>query len=452
MRISQLIERPVTLLGFGVEGQATLAALRRAGHRAPVTIWGDSAPPQELLRDAGASFVPQPQSVQAVERAAVMVRSPGFAPHHPLRRLADDLSFVQTTATDLFVHEARAAGLRVIGVTGSKGKSTTSTLIERGLAAAGVAAALVGNIGVPPLALLSQLIERQATVVMELSSYQCADLTLGPNVGLLLSLFPEHMDWHGDVARYYAAKLRLLATQRAGDRFYYSQSCSEAVAAVRAPSTAEVVGDERGFHFRDGHFCRGSTRLFSDQGMLLKGVHNRHNACCALAVLDGLGVDPHVLTPVLSTFAGLPYRLQDEGVNAGIRFLNDSISTAPEATVAALAAFPQRPLALIVGGYDRGYDLAPLLSFLRADAASERPIAHVLALPNTGHTLAAAMRAAGIPIPVSEVEDLCAAVRQAREALPGGGLCLFSPGAPSYGAYRDFAERGRAFSQAVRGD
>ncbi len=441
MRISELIDRRVALLGLGLEGRSTLAALRRAGHDREVVVLLDKPPPAGEPLPDGARFAENPE--QELARADILVRSPGFAPAHPLRRLADAAKIRQTTATNLFLTELRARGLASIGVTGSKGKSTTSTVIFRALSQAGIPSSLVGNIGAPALDVLEDVIARRALPVLELSSYQCADLRTAPSIALLLELFPEHMDWHGGVDAYYLAKMELALRQRPEDRCFYLAANRDYVARFELPGAAELVGSEDGVHFRDGWFWKGAERLFSERCVSIPGAHNKLNICGAIAVVEAAGAPASSVESALEGFAGLPYRLQDEGLHRGIRWVNDSISTAPEAAAAALRAFPAART-LIFGGLDRGYELGSLCAALRESA-----VECVIALPTTGHRLARELAAAGAATRVVEVASLADAVAAASEAAPPGSVCLFSPGAPSYGFFRNFEDRGRQFTTLV---
>ncbi|HTQ05698.1 MAG TPA: UDP-N-acetylmuramoyl-L-alanine--D-glutamate ligase [Polyangiaceae bacterium] len=440
MRISELIDARVGLLGLGVEGRSTLAALRRAGHEQDVAIFLDK-PGTEAL-PAGARFADDPE--RAFAATDVLVRSPGFAPEHPLRRLADARGVAQTTATNLFLCELRARDLPSVGVTGSKGKSTTSTIIFRALERGGIESSLVGNIGAPALDVLDDVIARRAVPVVELSSYQCADLVAAPSIAVLLELFPEHMDWHGSIDAYYRAKMQLALRQRPEDRFFYLVRNRAYVEGFELPGKVEAVGTEDGVHHRDRAFWNGRSRLFADDCVHIPGDHNKRNVCCAIAAVIAAGASPTSVESALGDFNGLPYRLQDEGYRGGIRWINDSISTAPEAAVAALGAFGASVRTLIFGGFDRGYELGIVL-----EALGESNVECVVALPTTGHRLARELLARHAAPRVVEVASLDEAVAAASRATPQGGLCLFSPGAPSYGFFRNFEERGHAFATLV---
>ncbi|MBF0098255.1 MAG: UDP-N-acetylmuramoyl-L-alanine--D-glutamate ligase [Magnetococcales bacterium] len=444
MRICDLTEQRVGILGLGVEGQAALLALRRAGHASCVAVLVEKPVPVaaewgEVRQYTGG------EAEAVLAQVQVLIRSPGFAPHHPLRQRADHLGVAQTTPTNLYLAEARQAGLPVVGITGSKGKSTTSTLLYESLRAAGLPVALLGNIGVAALAHWPEVLAGRQITVLEMSSYQCDDLVLGPSVAVVLNLFPEHMDWHGSVEAYYLAKMRIGATQLAGDALRIDQRAVPWMQRLRPVAAEAVILEQGGYHIADGSFWRGDRRLFPCSSMRLPGRHNWENGCAVLAAAELFGVGAEVVQAVMGHFNGLPYRMSDLGLRGGIRWINDAISTAPEATVAALQAFLPQVATLIVGGKDRGYDYTPLVERL-----AESAVRTVILLPDSGSRVAALLRArSGLACRVVEVADLVEAVAQAKALTPVGWSCLFSPGAPSYNQFANFSARGQAFQAAV---
>jgi len=449
MRISELTDLDVAILGFGREGRSVLDALRRAGHRREVHVVTDAgtAVPEGVIAHVGAAAVP---------RVNMVIRSPGFSPSHPLRLAFDATDATQSTATNLFLAELRHHGLPVIGITGSKGKSTTSTLTYRTLASARPAA-LVGNIGEPALDSLERILAERPVTVMELSSYQCSDLPDGgaPPTAALLDLFPEHLDWHGSLEAYYGAKARIGLAQRESDVLCFNPNARASLGAAAHRATAIAMNVPESLHFTagvggaDGTFRRGGEVLFTDARMRLRGEHNRRNAVAALALAETLGPlaqsswHTH-LEEVLAEFGGLPFRLEDEGEHGGRRFINDSISTAPEALAAALRAFPEAHT-LIAGGFDRGYDASTV-----ARAIASSALRTVITLPETGHAIAAAIRAQALDVVVHEESSLPDAVERAFAATARGETVLFSPGAPSYNQYASFEERGKHLRELVR--
>lgn len=429
----------VAVLGYGVEGASVVRALRRWGHAGAITVLDDGVRPASLDGDvawARAEDAP-------LDGVDLLVRSPGIKPSHPAWRRCVDGAIPFTTSTNLYVSRARAAGLPVIGVTGSKGKSTTSSLIHRGLRAAGRDAELVGNIGRAALDALDGVLARGATTVFEMSSYQCSTLDEGPSLAVITNLFPEHLDWHGGVETYYLDKTRIARAQREGDVTVWNG----ANAALRAraplgPARHVAFNVDGGWRFADGVFHDARGPRFSDDGMRLRGRHNRENLCAVFTALDARGVDVDAVREELFAFDGLPHRLEDLGVHEGVRWVNDSISTAPEAAVAALDAFRGEVATLIAGGFDRGYDFAPL-----AEAIAAQGILAVAVIPPSGLRLAALLEGSACAVHVAA--DLDDAVRWIAARTPAGRTCVFSPGSPSYGRYRDFIERGEHLRRLV---
>ncbi|MFO0659354.1 MAG: UDP-N-acetylmuramoyl-L-alanine--D-glutamate ligase [Polyangiaceae bacterium] len=460
MLTSSIAEQHVSILGFGLEGRSVARALRRWGHHGLLVVFVDGAPPT----DAEAESLGPIEFLDATnaahdgtlsERFDWLVRSPGVPPSHPLLVAAAAQSLAVTTSTNLFLERVRDAGLPVIGITGSKGKSTTSTLTHLTLEASGVRSVLVGNIGAPCLDRLDEIVSTRATTVIELSSYQCNDLTLGPSIAVILCLFPEHLDWHGSLEAYYGAKLRLAKSQRPDDVVVFHADDRELSARLPlGPSKHVGFGRNCSVELHDGSFYVNGQKLFDDT-MRLRGAHNRLNALAALTAASQAGVDlvAHAseISSAISVFEGLPHRLEVVGEVAGVRWVNDSISTAPEAAVAAIEAFGDDVGSIIVGGHDRGYDFTPLYDELVA-----KQVTKVAVLPASGLRLAelissrAQLFDQARRIDVYVAKDVPDAVRWCANATPLGRTCLFSPASPSYGVYKDFQQRGEHFRREVK--
>jgi len=351
-----------------------------------------------------------------------------------------------TTATALWLAEHGSAG--VVGVTGTKGKSTTAALIFHLLCAAGLPARLAGNIGVPALDLLDADLSEVA--VVELSSYQTADLEQGPQVAVVTNLYNEHADWHGSHERYRAEKLRLLALPGV-------QTCvlpaHDALLGALRPRGVSLLffGAAEGWHVPPGGglALAGETVLAPGE-LPLRGEHNALNLCAALTALAALGVAAPVLPGGLAGFEPLPHRLEVVAERDGVSWVNDSISTTPESALAALASFPGRRVVLIAGGQDRGQEFEELAAVLAARAAGPEP-ATLIALPSTGARLLVAARAAGLPAEhAHDCADLASAVALAASLATAGAVVLLSPAAPSYDHYRSFEERGERFRSLAR--
>ncbi|SCG43562.1 UDP-N-acetylmuramoylalanine--D-glutamate ligase [Micromonospora echinaurantiaca] len=443
MRLSDLRGRTVAVWGAGREGRAAVTAIAAHGPAGLVAV-DDSANFLSLPWDGplaeAAPLVVGEEGFARLVAADVVVRSPGVPQTHPwlveLRRRG--VTVTQGTALWMADHAERT-----IGVTGSKGKSTTSSLISHLLAAVDRPNVFGGNIGVPTLDL-----PEAELYVLELSSYQCSDLTDSPRVAVVTALFPEHLDAHGGEAEYYRDKLNLIAygprtvvVNGNDPRLAFELGDRAAVRAGR-PDTAHVAAGPDG----DPWFHLVDQPLFPRAVLPLVGRHNESNLCVALAVLDAVGVDvvarKDTLAVAVAGFQGLAHRLTEIADPSGLTFVDDTLATSPYAAMHAIDAYEGRPLTVIVGGADRGLDYSPLREHL-----AERELI-VIGIPDSGGRIVEAL--AGLPkVRTEVVDELVDAVRLARELTPAGGVVLLSPAAPSYGRFRNFEHRSEVFAQAV---
>lgn len=433
----------LAVFGYGVEGTASVRWLASRGISTVTVIASER--PADLPAGASWRADTDPAALAGID---LLIRSPGIKPSHPLLGEAARLGLPVTTATRLFVESVRDAGIPIVGVTGSKGKSTTSTLIHLALVEAGVSSVLVGNIGRAALDTLPDVLARRPVVVFEMSSYQTHDLTVGPSAAVLTRLFPEHLDWHGGTKAYYGSKLNIARVQRPEDVTIWNSADPElARRAPFGPARQVAYGRKPGVIFDGGTFRRGDAVLFDDRGMKLLGLHNRLNVCAAFTAAELFGAGPRDMRAVIVEFAGLPHRLEDLGMHGGIRWFNDSISTAPEAAVAALEALGLEVATYVGGGTDRGFDFSPLARALAAGSVRD-----VVLVPPGGAAIEAAIaREAPDLLPRTRVvADLAEAVAEAARVTPARATVLFSPASPSYGVFRNFEERGNAFRELVR--
>src|SRR5690606_816269 len=332
-------------------------------------------------------------------------------------------------------------------VTGTKGKSTTTALLAHLLRAGGHRTALAGNIGLPLLEVLRDEADYWA---IELSSYQTGDVADSggrPQVAVALNIFPEHLDGHGSHERYVADKLRLFTDAR--PRIAVLNAGDPILASLQLPgSEVRWFNHEAGWHLRGEALHRGGAFVMDTAALPLPGRHNRGNLCAVLTAIEALGLDATSLAPSAAGFRPLPHRLQVLGTRDGLTWVNDSISTTPHASLAALEVHRRERVALLVGGHDRGLPWEDFAAAMRP----RRPRAivtmgHGRPGPTGGRIpalLAPLVDECGLALHAAE--DLEAAVAMARTALGGNGVVLLSPGAPSFGAYRDYTERGRHFA------
>jgi UDP-N-acetylmuramoylalanine--D-glutamate ligase len=376
----------------------------------------------------------------------VIVRSPVIAQVHPWITEFRARGGVVTGGTSLWMADHAA---QTIGVTGSKGKSTTTTLIHHLLAAVDRPAVLGGNIGIAALSLPAA-----DRYVLELSAYQCADLDDSPHVVALTSLFPEHLDWSGSESAYYRDKLNVAMHGARTVVFNGQDAVLEAHLRTGHDDLPLVAtGRPDGFHVAAGPdgqpwFFAAAEPLFPRSALGLVGRHNESNLCVALGALAGAGVDCVAerdrLARALAAYQPLAHRMAPIADPSGLTFVDDSLSTIPQSAIHAIEAYADRPLTVIVGGEDRGLDYAPLRDFL-----AERGItATLIGVPDSGPRILDAVKdLPGVTTVVAG--DLIEAVRLGRELTPVNGTVLLSPAAPSYGHFHNFEHRSRVFREAI---
>ena len=447
LRIADLAGHRLALWGWGREGHAAYRALRARLSAQPLTLFCSAAEAEEAAAlDDPLLVVESEISGERLAAFDVVIKSPGISPNKPEAVFAAQRGTRFLGGTALwFAERADAAGAvaNAICVTGTKGKSTTTALLAHLLRAAGLRTALAGNIGLPLLELLD---ERAEAWAIELSSYQTRDVAASgarPRIAIVTNLHPEHLDWHGGEDRYIADKLALVTEAR--PRIAVLNAADPLLARLDLPdSEIHWYGDARGWHLREDALYRGKAFVMDTAALPLPGRHNRSNLCAVLTALDAFGLDAAALARHAASFQPLPNRLQPLGERDGVLYVNDSISTTPMATQAALDLYTGRDVAVLVGGHDRGL---PWDEF--ADAMREHAPRAVITMGQNGPRIHALLMpvAAQAGFVLEAAGDLADAMDKARSALPDGGVVLLSPGAPSFGPYRNYVERGRHFAR-----
>jgi len=434
VRIADLVGRRVAVWGFGREGRAALRALRDGCGEQHFTLFCSEA---EVA--AAQAFDPALEVVAGEPDAAtlssfdVVVKSPGISAYKPALLAAREQGTEVTSGTALWFGDNPQA--RVVAVTGTKGKSTTTALLAHLARALGVRTALAGNIGLPLLELRGQSADLW---VIELSSFQTGEA--GPvELGVVTSLYEEHLDWHGSRERYVADKLRLADASR---QLLVNALQPALLERTQAHPQRLLFGQPEAWHVADGFIWRGEREVFAVADLAVPGLHNALNACAALAALEILGMDAWGAAPALATFRPLPHRLQPLGRRADFDWIDDSISTTPLATLAALESLHGRAATVLVGGHDRGLDWSPFVQ-----AMQQAPAHAIVCMGANGERIEAALRQAGVASTLLRAGKLAEAVELARSNTPADGVILLSPGAPSFDQFKDYAERGRRFAE-----
>ena len=442
MKISELEGKRVAIWGYGREGRAALAALRWRLPRQSITVFCSDSEAATLrgMEDPNLVVETGPVNGEMLAVFDVVIKSPGISPY-------------TSPVVDAELHGTRFVGgtsfwfsenpdARTSCVTGTKGKSTVTALIAHLLRAGGKRTALAGNIGLPLLELLD-VDPPPDYWAIELSSYQTRE-AIRPSVAVVLNFFPEHLDWHGTEPRYFQDKMALVTATSPGAAVL--NAADPRVAALEVPDNVPVFwfNDEDGWHVDDTRLFRGQRHVMDLRGLPLPGRHNRLNLCAALAAIEALGLDAEWLAPHAMTFRPLPHRLQLLGARDGVEFVNDSISTTPHASLAALDCHKGRRIAILVGGYDRGLDWGVFAERMAID-----PPTAVITMGENGPRIYEKIKhlAVGNPFVVAEAKEMEDALRLAREILENRGVIMLSPGAPSFPRYKDYVERGTHFAK-----
>ncbi|MBQ9417546.1 MAG: UDP-N-acetylmuramoyl-L-alanine--D-glutamate ligase [Bacteroidales bacterium] len=409
-QLKSLLEgRRLLIAGHGREGQSTERLLQRLLPEANYDI-----------ADGNAQI-----AAMATEAYDLIVKSPGV----PTRIIPPSARPRLTSLTDLFL---QVYADQTIGITGTKGKSTTASLIHHLLPGS----LLAGNIGIPLFDILDSL-SPTSLVVAELSCHQLEILHRSPRTAVLLNLFQEHLDHYDGYPAYKQAKLQIALHQSPTDSLYFSADNPELASEI-----ARVGSSLRG----SLHPCSLAALAPGEEQLLracpLAGEHNRANALVATRVARAIGcLDPEQLAARLATFVGLRHRMERIGEKAGLTWYDDSISTIPEATLAAVSALG-RVSTLILGGFDRGIDYSPLVPLLR----SQR-VGRVVFVGAAGRRMK--QLCPDLQLECLVADDYQQIVSWCAANTPAGGTVLLSPAAASYDAFRNFEERGDRFRQLI---
>ena len=404
MKIEELAGKRILILGYGKEGKSTERLLRARLKDPQIQIADQSSDSDYLEKQSACDMV---------------IKTPGI----PLRLVTAP----HTTATNLFFGNISN---KVIGVTGSKGKSTTSALIHAILQQAGLKSRLVGNIGYPALDVLLEPVDPKEIFVMELSSYQLEDIEYAPHVSVITSIFREHLDHHGSFEAYSAAKARIAAKSTAEDFFVFNPAYAElaelakTVVAKPVPFAADIP--------------------FDLTGLKLEGEHNLENIRGALAVARIFGVPDEVSRKAILAFEPLPHRLTLVGEFKGIRFYDDAIATAPEPTIFAIQTLKDVDT-ILLGGTDRGYDFSGL-----AKVVNNFGIRNVVLFPDTGKRIKEELIKNHAECKIFETRDMRQAVEYAYANTAPGKICLLSTASPSYSLWKNFEDKGDEFVKWVK--
>jgi UDP-N-acetylmuramoylalanine--D-glutamate ligase len=446
--------RSIALLGFGREGRSSYNLFRKVFPQKIITIIdeNDAIRNEAIFKnDTNLQFITGKGCMLSIDGFDVAIKSPGIPSHS----LPNDLKKVHLTSqTDIFM---QCYGHQSIGITGTKGKSTTSSLIFHILKNAGFDTMLVGNIGVPPFDCVED-IGNNSIIVMELSSHQLEYVSHSPHIAIVLNLFQEHLDHYHNYKEYQLAKLNIGKYQGETDYFIFNYdniTLRELLKSLNKPLHKPIafslepearVALKIFNNWIELNYNNSQISLYNIRpGQPLKGCHNMYNIMAAAASCFLCGVLPHHIDSGIRSFKGLEHRIELVGNFDGILWYNDSIATIPEATIEAVKTL-QIVDTLILGGFDRGIEYGILYPFLNASG-----ISNIIFVGEAGTRMMNEFNEYGVDkIKFYTATGYTQVVAIAREVTSKGMICLLSPAAASYDMFKNFEERGNVYKKNVR--
>lgn len=447
--IHYLQDKNILILGFGKEGHSTYKFIKKYLPEKSIGIADyNQCKLDEVLNDTKVIFYSGESYLESINKYNFIIKSPGVSLKDIcISPIKDKLS----SQTDLFL---MAKNSSCIGVTGTKGKSTTSTLIKHIISMCNDNAYLIGNIGIPPFEILEQ-IKDDTIIVMEMSSHQLEYVNHSPNISILLNIYEEHLDHYLSYEHYQRAKLNIYKYQKEEDYIIYNKDESIVRNYVENDNLNNTqIGfsvdniNEFGAYIKNNYiYYKDEQILHKDQCGELIGKHYLYDVLAGVCVCKLLNISNEDIIKGIQTFKRLEHRMEYVGVFDDIAFYNDSIATIPQSTIAAIESI-KKVTTLIAGGLDRGINYYDFSIYL-----VNSDIENLILLPDTGYMIEKYIKInnSNINKNIYIAKDLNEAVQIAKKVTPKNSVCLFSPAAASYGFFKNFEERGKVFKSLVQG-
>ena len=430
MQIKDLTDKNIIIWGMGTEGRAIKAYLEKHGLGKEIYTYNDDEGTERLN--------------ELADKSDVVFRSPGVSIYKPEFKMLKDKGIIITSSSNLFLGEMKAnrPNTKVIGITGSKGKTLSVSMLYHMFKNMGLKVALGGNIG---KALVDLLDEDNDYIVAEFSSYQASDIETSPDIVMFTNLFSVHTDWHGGHEGYCQDKVRLAFKS---DVAVVNANNAELVKYCQNLPNCKMYGNKDGFYALDKELFYKGEVICNIDNLQINGNHNMENLAGVMTVLQYLGLDWRKALSYLPSFEQVEHRLQDIGSKCGIRFINDSISTAPEAAISAMKSFNDN-MAIISGGTINKQDYSEYAKFIEANPKVKMAVTLFQCGPQIADSIRKFVTRKDFKL--VEADNLSQAVNIAYEEMQKqkGSLILFSPTAPSFGYYKNFMERGADFIKCV---
>ena len=441
--INYFKDKKILILGFGREGKSTYNLIRKYLPTQTLYIADKTEGIEDTLELQGDKYVKCITGegyLQNLKDYDIIMKSPGIS----FAKL-DTSEFEHKIKSQLELFLEYFDNITTIGITGTKGKSTTSSLIYNVLKDQNRKCELLGNIGVPVFESIDKLMENEE-IVLEMSSHQLEYMKTSPNIAILLNIFPEHLDHYKTFDHYAKAKCNINKYQKEGDSFLYNGDnetiCRLMNSTKGTTYKVSCKGDVKADIYLEGDnvYFRGKPIYSKSQTRNLQGDFNLNNIMFVLGVSEILGLDINKTIETIRDFKPLKHRLENIGTYNDVTYYDNSIGTIPEATIEAVKALKNVDT-LIIGGMDRGINYKELILFL-----NNSKISNVICMPKTGHDIAKELRREMCYI----VNNLEEAVDTAKKVTQKGKICLLSPAAASYGFFKNFEERGELFKKLVQ--
>jgi UDP-N-acetylmuramoyl-L-alanine---L-glutamate ligase len=442
--------KKLLILGFGREGESTFRFLKKYFPEIKIAVADINDGVQEKLDSENVEIHSGADYLNCINDFDLIFKTPGISLNH--LSFSFDKNKI-TSQTDLFLDYYSD---QIIGVTGTKGKSTTSSLIYHIVRSYTEDAVFVGNIGVPPFDLIEE-IKPASRIIFELSSHQLEYIKSSPHISVLLNIFQEHLDHYKSFSDYKQSKLNIAKYQDTEDSFIFNADDKSIWDLIDTQKSKGVkysyslnipckkgccVSDDE-IYFNDGSAKSAVYDLKHERS--LKGEHNILNIMAAICACRISGIPDDVISQGINSFKGLEHRIEYVGKFDGIDFYNDSIATIPEATIEALKTL-KKVDTIILGGFDRGIDYTVLTSYLLSST-----VQNIIFMGKAGDRMFSLMKTAGsVNKKYVTVDTMEEAVLFAKKNTLPGKICLLSPAAASYDSFKNFEERGEVYKKIVR--
>lgn len=444
--IAKLENKSIVILGFGKEGESTYHFIRKHMGQIPLTIRDQNdkiKDRDDLKSDPNVTIITGENYLENLEEYDWIIKTPGIS----LKDISiNTIKGKITSQIELLLEVAKE---RCIGITGTKGKSTTSSLIYEIIKCQKSNVVLVGNIGTPILDILEEC-DDNTIFVIEMSSHQLEFLKLSPHIGIVLNLFEDHLDHAGSVKHYHDIKMKMFENQTQKDFMIYcsdNENLNNLIKSRKFQSVAYSVNmkntETADVYKKEDKIFFGEKEIYKDKDPRnIIGEHNLENIMVALLVNELLGLSNKLARKAVSAFKPLDYRLQKVGTVNQVEYYMDTLATIPEATIASIEAL-KNVNTLIFGGMDRGISYKEFIHYLK-----KCKIEHLICMPITGHNIGKKLTKENVYF----VEDLEEAVKVAKEITKKNTICLLSPAASSYDKFKNYQEKGDKYKEYVLND